>query len=389
MVRVKRIAAALLAILFMAALVPQTQVSAASDRKTNEVKVYNYLVSNMGLNTAAACGLMANVECESNFNVKEKGDGNTSFGLFQWHRGRKSNLIQYCSEKGLDYQTVEGQLSYLEYELKKSYKGVYNYIKSVKNTAQGAYDAAYYWCYYYEVPSNRASKSAKRGNIAKNTYWKKYKGYNGKAIALSDNNSAGNAQTSNTDAAEVDTATATTAASTTQSFTRTIKVKMKGADVKYIQNCLKKLGYSLTADGVYGNGTASIVKKFQKKQGITVNGQVNKTTWNAIVKAASKVKVLTITEHPKAVTVKSGVKTTFSVKATGDGLTYQWYYKKVGAKNWTLWKGQTKATITAKSKDCWDGRSVRCTVKDKYGKTVNSKAAKITLSTEKDEIAVG
>ena len=157
--KIKRIAAALLAVLFMAAFVPQTEVSAASERQINEIKVYNYLIGKMGLNTAAACGLMANVQEESNFNVKEKGDHNTSLGLFQWHLGRKANLIKYCEKKGYDYQSVEGQLSYLEYELKKSYKGVYNYIKSVDNTAAGAYDAGYYWCYHYEVPSNRASKS--------------------------------------------------------------------------------------------------------------------------------------------------------------------------------------------------------------------------------------
>ena len=397
MVRIKRAAAALLAILFMAAFIPQTQVSAATARQINEIKVYNFLVGKMGLNTAAACGLMANAQEESNFNVKEVGDGNTSLGLFQWHRGRKANLIKYCEDKGLDYQTVEGQLSYLNYELKKSYKSVYNYIKSVDNSAEGAYKAAYHWCYYYEVPSNKAYKSDKRGNIAKNTYWKKYKGYNGKQVDLSDSSSAGSAQVTST----------TTAAGTTQSFTRTIKVKspcMKGADVKYMQNCLKKLGYSITVDGAFGNGTAAIVKKFQQKQGLTVNGQINKTTWNAIVKAASNVKQLKITQQPKAVTVKSGEKATFSIKASGDGLTYQWYYKKVGSSTWTKWNGQTKASVTATAKDSWAGRSVRCTVKDSYGKTVNSSAAKITISakttsaatsttttttTSSDEVAVG
>ena len=395
MISIKRLTAALLAILFMAAFVPQTQVSAASERQTNEVKVYNFLVGNMGLNSAAACGLMANVQEESNFSVKEIGDGNTSFGLFQWHRGRKANLIKYCEEKGLNYQSVEGQLSYLEYELKKSYKSVYNYIKSVENSADGAYKAGYHWCYYYEVPSNKAYKSDKRGNLAKNTYWKKYKGYSGKKVEISDKNSAGSAKdtaeaTTEADKSVEKSTASTTAASTASSFTRTLKVGMKGADVKYIQGCLKKLGYDLTVDGAYGNGTAGVVKKFQKKQGIKADGNCNKTTWNAIVKAASKVKELKITKQPKSsVTVKSGEKVTFSIKASGDGLTYQWYYKKVGAKSWTLWKNQNKATITATAKDCWAGRSVRCTVKDSYGNTVNSNAVKLSLSAKKNEKAVG
>ena len=386
--RIRKIAAALLAAIFMAALVPQTQVSAASARKTNEIKVYNYLVGTMGFNTAAACGLMANVELESNFSVKEVGDGNTSFGLFQWHRGRKQNLIKYCADKGLDYQTVEGQLSYLEYELKKSYKGVYNHIKAVENSADGAYDAGYYWCYYYEVPSNRAYKANQRGNLAKNSYWKKYKGYKGKQIELSENASAGTTQSSTTTSSETTTAAA---ANDTQRFTRTLKVQsplMKGADVKYIQNCLKKLGYSISADGKYGSGSASAVKSFQKKQGLkSQNGQCDKATWNAIVKAAAKAVPLKITQQPKPLSIQTGEKATFSVKATGNGLKYQWYYKKVGAKSWTLWKGQTKATITATAKDCWAGRSVRCTVKDSSGKTVNSSAAKINITAKKTTAA--
>ena len=47
-------------------------------------------------------------------------------------------------------------------------------MRGVENTAQGAYDAGYYWCYYFEVPANRSSVSVKRGNIAKDDYFPKY-----------------------------------------------------------------------------------------------------------------------------------------------------------------------------------------------------------------------
>ena len=146
MVRIKRFTAALLVVLFAAALVPQTQVNAASAKST-EIKVYNYLVGKLGFNTAATCGLMANIKHESGFNISGTGDGNTSYGLFQWHAGRKSRLISYCKEKKLNYKSVEGQLTYFNYELKKSYKKVYEYLKSVDNNASGAYKAGYYFCY--------------------------------------------------------------------------------------------------------------------------------------------------------------------------------------------------------------------------------------------------
>ena len=43
-----------------------------------------------------------------------------------------------------------------------------------KNTADGAYDAGWYWCYNFEVPANRETVSVTRGNLAKNTYWEQY-----------------------------------------------------------------------------------------------------------------------------------------------------------------------------------------------------------------------
>ena len=51
---------------------------------------------------------------------------------------------------------------------------MWKYISAVDNTADGAYDAGYYFCYHFEVPANRASRSVTRGNSARDTYWPKY-----------------------------------------------------------------------------------------------------------------------------------------------------------------------------------------------------------------------
>ena len=374
MVRIKRFTAALLVMLFVAALVPQTQVFAGSVQ-TTQIQVYNYLVGNLGFNTAAACGLMANAEAESGFNVMDIGDGNTSFGLFQWHAGRKSKLINFCKEKKLNYQSVEGQLKYLEYELKKSYKNVYNYLKSVDNTAEGAYKAGYHFCYYFEIPSNREVKSAKRGALARDTYWKKYSKYNGKQIPVTSKVSTSSTSSDKSSTSSV-------------SYTRKLQVKsncMYGEDILYMQKCLKKLGYKIDADGYYGNGTATVVKQFQKANGLKVDGIVGADTWKAIVSKSSSGNAaatteLKITQQPKAVTVDSGKSATFTVKASGNGLSYQWYTKKAGQSSWTKWAGHTTAKTSANSNDSWDGMQVRCTVKDSSGKQVNSNAVKVTVN---------
>ena len=147
----------------------------------NETTIYNFLKSEMGLNTAAACGVLANIQKESSFKPTATGDNGTSYGICQWHNSRWDAMKTWCNSKGYDWKTLTGQLNYLKFELSRNNanylwngKTIYNYISSVSNTAQGAYDAGYYWCYYYEVPANKASVSVTRGNLAKNTYWPEY-----------------------------------------------------------------------------------------------------------------------------------------------------------------------------------------------------------------------
>ena len=43
-----------------------------------------------------------------------------------------------------------------------------------ENTADGAYNAGHYWCYRYEVPSNRSVVAVKRGAHARDYYWPTY-----------------------------------------------------------------------------------------------------------------------------------------------------------------------------------------------------------------------
>ena len=356
----KRALATLTASMIIFTMIPGYMVNAASSL-SNEIRVYNYLVDKMGLNTAAACGLLANVKAESNFNPLGDGDAGTSFGLFQWHAGRKANLISYCESNGLDYMSIEGQMKYLEYELKKSYSSVYDFIKNVENTADGAYQAGYHWCYYYEIPANREVKADRRGETARSVYWKKYEIFGGKTVKE-----------------EYDMEPADYRVS----YSRAMKVEddyIIGSDVLYMQLCLYCLGYNLEADGCYGPMTSGVVKRFQSEHGLTADGICGKQTWNAIEKELYEGN-LRITRQPQSVTAEIGEKVNFSVRAAGSEPRYQWYHKKVGADGWTLWEGQTAASILVKSNESWNGMQVRCTVTDSSGNTVNSKAVTVTIN---------
>ena len=141
----------------------------------NEQIVFKFLTKKMGYNTAAACGVMANIKYESGYKPTSGGDKGTSYGIVQWHLGRKQRLISWCETNGLDHTTLEGQLYYLDYELKNRYPAVHRRLMAVSNDEQGAYDAGYDFCYNFEAPSNRAGKAVTRGNYARETLWNRYK----------------------------------------------------------------------------------------------------------------------------------------------------------------------------------------------------------------------
>lgn len=144
----------------------------------NEKAVVKFL-RGKGLNTAAIAAVLANINCESGFNLGSIGDGGSSYGLCQWHDGpdsnRKTNLINYCKQHGLALKSVEGQMSYWYYEIRQSYySDVWNKLKNTPNTANGAYDSASYYCINFEVPANAYERGRERGLLAKNTYWRRY-----------------------------------------------------------------------------------------------------------------------------------------------------------------------------------------------------------------------
>gem|GEM_PF-2274930 len=197
--------------------------------ETNTDKVYNYLTNTMGLNTAAACGVMTNLNAESAMNpINLENTYNTLFGLTdaeytsrvdagkgayktkagksrnfktdycgyglcQWTSlGRRTNLLNKALGKNVSVGDINMQMEFLSEELNGSYSTVVNTLKSVPNNAQGAYIAAFIFCNSFEVPANTVNTAASRAKtcISSGGYWQKYTGNVGNlsgtsALALS------------------------------------------------------------------------------------------------------------------------------------------------------------------------------------------------------------
>lgn len=139
-----------------------------------ERQVYEYLTEQLGLPGSSACGILANMEQESAFNPNALGDNGTSYGLCQWHAGRYAALRSFCQGRGVDYQTVAGQLAYLRYELENTYSELLAQLRVQADTADGAFRAAYLWCTEFERPENADQNGILRGTLARGKYWNRY-----------------------------------------------------------------------------------------------------------------------------------------------------------------------------------------------------------------------
>lgn len=150
--------------------------SALADASENQEIIYTYLTETLSLSRAAACGILSNIKSESGFRPEAVGDNGNAYGICQWN-SRRQSLVKYCEENGFEsWESLEGQLGYLAYELSNNKKSVGAYLSTIPDTAQGAYDAAWYFCVYYEIPADRYSKAETRGKNAVNTYFKHYGG---------------------------------------------------------------------------------------------------------------------------------------------------------------------------------------------------------------------
>lgn len=122
-----------------------------------------------GWSDEVCAGIMGNLMAECgggtlDLNPYCHGDSGTSYGLCQWHNGRKYSMLTFNNK---NYNTttnlppIEHQIDYLEYELQD-----YNILNGDKTYQQVAYE----FCVSFERPSNKYSKAESRKKLAQIAY---------------------------------------------------------------------------------------------------------------------------------------------------------------------------------------------------------------------------
>ncbi len=162
----------------------------------------------------------------------------------------------------------------------------------------------------------------------------------------------------------------------TVSFT----VVAEGADLSYQWQVSDDNGKTWTNSSV--KAAVYTTKLTAARDGRQVRCIVSDQSGNTVTSAAATMKIqstgVSITTQPKNYTGKVNSTASFTVVATGDGLTYQWQISDDG-ENWTNSSVKT-AKYSTKLTAAKNGRQVRCIVTDENGNSLTSEAATMKLS---------
>lgn len=111
-----------------------------------------------------------------------------------------------------------------------------------------------------------------------------------------------------------------------------------------------------------------------------IYGNSVKTDTVTMSMKAKEPKPLVITKQPASVAVPEGKNAVVSFAATGDGLTYRWYYKNAGAADFAYTATFSGNTYTAQMNDVRNGRQIYCVVTDQYGNSIQTDTVTISQS---------
>ena len=104
---------------------------------------------------------------------------------------------------------------------------------------------------------------------------------------------------------------------------------------------------------------------------------------NDVIYVVNKVfNSISIKTQPKSAIVAVNSTAKFTIKATGDNLKYQWQYSKDNGKTWINCSNASSKTNTLNLVAAANRNNflVRCVITDKYGETIESDSAVLTVA---------
>lgn len=141
-----------------------------------ETIVYQYLTKDMNLSLVTACGIMANIYCESMFDPEALEETNQhGYGLMQWTGDRQDDFLNWCTENGCRRNSIFTQLRYFDYEMKsEEFAPLLRSMRGCTQDGDGAYDVAHIFCLNFEIPDRSEELAEERGALAQEGFYKAY-----------------------------------------------------------------------------------------------------------------------------------------------------------------------------------------------------------------------
>jgi len=122
------------------------------------------------------------------------------------------------------------------------------------------------------------------------------------------------------------------------------------------------------------------------KEGDIIEIASDNTTAAVIGPAEEEPTPIQITLQPTDVAVRPGEAAVVTLEATGDGLTYTWYFKNSGSSSFKKTTAFTGPTYSVTMNESRSGRQVYCLVMDQYGNRVQSDIVMLSMYTTPLEI---
>ena len=142
------------------------------EQKENIRIITDFLRFDLDLPDSAVAAILANMHRESSFDPLAIDDTRGFFGLCQWSRSRWMDCFYFCQDRGLDRFSLDGQLAFLRYELEGEYEWIYRqYLLPAEISEDGAQEAQYAFCEYYEAPLDPEWEQVRRSRLVAEIYW--------------------------------------------------------------------------------------------------------------------------------------------------------------------------------------------------------------------------
>ena len=164
--------------------------------------------------------------------------------------------------------------------------------------------------------------------------------------------------------------------------TAVFKVTAIGSNLTYQWQYRTSSTGSWKSASASGNKTAKLsVPSTVSRNGYYYRCKITDGAGNVVYTVAVRLYVLSIKTQPVDKTVQEGTTAKFKVAATGNGLKYQWQYRKTATGSWksASASGNTTATLSVPGTESRNGYQYRCKITDSAGNVIYSDVVILTV----------